>query len=146
MGRDLGQLVAARRHELGLSRKELAEQAGLSYPYLSQIETGDREPALRTMHLLANALQIPVEQLAGMTSPGVWVSGPPLSPSLPPLSEPQRLMSTESALEMWRDKVMAPVERRLRPIPPAIRIALLNELLSQAVGELMDEHSDSHRN
>ncbi len=30
----------------------------MSYPYVSQIETGDRDPSLRTMHKLAEALEM----------------------------------------------------------------------------------------
>src|SRR5688500_12015499 len=45
VGRELGRFLEHRRHELGLSRRELAERSELPYPYVSQLETGDREPS-----------------------------------------------------------------------------------------------------
>ena len=42
MGRELGRFLEHRRRELGLSRRDLAEQSELSYPYVSQLETSRR--------------------------------------------------------------------------------------------------------
>src|SRR5687767_4708251 len=53
VGRELGRFLEHRRRELGLSRRDLADQSGLSYPYVSQLETGDLEPALKAMRALA---------------------------------------------------------------------------------------------
>ena len=36
----VGRAIAVLRAELGLSRSDLSERAGLSYPYASEIETG----------------------------------------------------------------------------------------------------------
>ena len=44
---EVGRKIASRREELGISRKELAELTGLSYPYIAQIETGYRLPSTR---------------------------------------------------------------------------------------------------
>ncbi len=68
MGRELGRFLEHRRRELGLSRRDLAEQSGLSYPYVSQLETGDREPALKTMRALAPVLDVRPEELAALQS------------------------------------------------------------------------------
>lgn len=153
MGRDLGELLQRRRHELGLSRRDLADQSGVSYPYVSQIETGDREPSLKTMHALAQVLEVPVEQMAGLTSPSQWLMSPPVAALA--MSHPTDLVRTvaadgpdrarrapqHDAVEMWRDKVMPSLERKLRNVPPVERIALLNELLSQAVDELREHEA-----
>ena len=61
MSLELGRFLEQRRTELGLSRRDLAERSGLSYPYVSQLETGDRDPALKAMRQLAPVLDVPVE-------------------------------------------------------------------------------------
>ncbi len=40
-----GEAVQARRAEIGLDRKELAERSGISYSYLSAIESGQKLPS-----------------------------------------------------------------------------------------------------
>jgi DNA-binding XRE family transcriptional regulator len=47
----------------GLTSKQLAEAAGISQPYLSQIETGKREGSIGTMKKIANALKIGLDDL-----------------------------------------------------------------------------------
>ena len=53
-----GRRLKARREELGLSRRDLVEASGLSYPYVSQLETGYRLPSHRALAALAEALQL----------------------------------------------------------------------------------------
>lgn len=48
----------------GLSAKALAEAAGISPAYLSQIESGQREGTLSTMKSLAEALGVSLDDLA----------------------------------------------------------------------------------
>ena len=55
------------REHRGLSSAALAEAAGLSQPYLSQIETGNRDGTLRVMATIAHALHIDIDDL--VTSP-----------------------------------------------------------------------------
>jgi ribosome-binding protein aMBF1 (putative translation factor) len=51
------------REHRGLSQRVLAEQAGMNYAYLSQIETGARKGAVRTMKKLAQALGVDLGDL-----------------------------------------------------------------------------------
>jgi len=134
MGRELGRFLEQRRHELGLSRRDLAERSGLSYPYVSQLETGDREPAIKAMRALSPVLDVRLDQLAGLVAGGAWsdtgstyaaMAAPPPSYEVSP---------SEGSAK--REKVLLSVERRLREIPPVERISLLNELIAQAVHEL----------
>ncbi len=74
VGRELGRFLEHRRGELGLTRRELATRAELSYPYISQLETGDREPALKALHKLAPVLQVRPEELAALLAGGEWLS------------------------------------------------------------------------
>ena len=65
--RRFGASVRAHRHGLGLSQERLAERAGLDQTYLSGIETGRRNPTLRVVLRLADALgRGPDELLAGV--------------------------------------------------------------------------------
>lgn len=131
----LGRFIEQRRTELGLSRRDLAERSGLSYPYVSQLETGDREPALKAMKQLAPALELRVEELASLVAGGEWTGSSydsfAASPPMARLSSPP---SGPSA-----DKVLLSLERRLRDVPPLERIALLNQLIAQAVEELAEQ-------
>jgi DNA-binding XRE family transcriptional regulator len=47
----------------GLTQQELSEKAGISKPYLSQIETGKRQGTVETLSALARSLDIPLDVL-----------------------------------------------------------------------------------
>ncbi len=49
--------IQKRREELGMSREELAEKAGISSTAIWRIETGKREPLASTLGMIAKALQ-----------------------------------------------------------------------------------------
>lgn len=52
----LGRAIGASRVERGLSRRQLADRAGLSYPYLCQLENGERNCPIGTLALVAAGL------------------------------------------------------------------------------------------
>lgn len=58
-----GRAVTARRAELGLTRKDVAARSGLSYPYVSNIEAGHKQPSAKALHALANALELRPSEL-----------------------------------------------------------------------------------
>ncbi len=61
----LGRAIRVLRTERGLERKDLAGAAGLSYPYLSEIETGRKRPSSKALFVIAEALGVrPSEVLA----------------------------------------------------------------------------------
>jgi len=67
----LGDYLKEQRIAAALSLRELAEQAGVSNPYLSMVERGVRNPSAQVLQQLAKALQISAEQLyvrAGLLS------------------------------------------------------------------------------
>jgi transcriptional regulator with XRE-family HTH domain len=75
---NLGEYLRDQRVSAQLSLRQLAEQAGVSNPYLSQIERGLRRPSAEVLQQLAKALRISAEQLyirAGIVSPDVGVGG-----------------------------------------------------------------------
>ena len=74
----LGEYLREQRVSSRLSVRQLAEQAGVSNPYLSQIERGLRRPSAEVLQQLAKALRISAEQLyirAGIVSPDGGVGG-----------------------------------------------------------------------
>lgn len=58
-----GRTVKQWRERQSMSRSELAEASGLSYPYVSQLETGLRKPSRDAARKIAGALNISVEDL-----------------------------------------------------------------------------------
>lgn len=68
----VGEFIAERRRAAELSLRQLAQQAGVSNPYLSQIERGLRKPSAEVLQQVAKALQISAETLyvrAGILDP-----------------------------------------------------------------------------
>jgi DNA-binding XRE family transcriptional regulator len=55
--------VAVWREYRGMSAKALAEAAGISQAYLSQIETGRRDGTIGTMRKIADALKLTLDDL-----------------------------------------------------------------------------------
>ena len=51
------------REHRGMAAKDLAKLAGISAPYLSQIESGGRAGRLETMRRLADALKLTIDDL-----------------------------------------------------------------------------------
>lgn len=71
-GSSLGEYLKEQRVNSQLTLRQLADQAGVSNPYLSQIERGLRKPSAEVLQQIAKALRISAEQLyirAGLISP-----------------------------------------------------------------------------
>ena len=67
--RQLGDFIREQRRSSQISVRQLAKTAGMSNPYLSQIERGLRKPSAEILQQLAKALRISAEVLyvqAGM--------------------------------------------------------------------------------
>ena len=60
---NLGEFIRTQRETASMSVRRLAEVAGVSNPYLSQIERGLRRPSAEILQQLARALKISVETL-----------------------------------------------------------------------------------
>jgi transcriptional regulator with XRE-family HTH domain len=61
--RDLGDYIREQRRAAQISLRQLARQAGVSNPYLSQIERGLRKPSAEILQQIAKALRISAEAL-----------------------------------------------------------------------------------
>jgi transcriptional regulator with XRE-family HTH domain len=68
----LGEFIATQRRSAQLTLRQLAEQTGVSNPYLSQIERGLRRPSAEVLQQLSKALRVSAETLyvrAGILDP-----------------------------------------------------------------------------
>ena len=68
----VGELIAAQRRAAELTLRQLADLAGISNPYLSQIERGLRRPSAEVLQQLSKALRVSAETLyvrAGILDP-----------------------------------------------------------------------------
>jgi transcriptional regulator with XRE-family HTH domain len=69
---DIGGFIRSRREGAQFSVRQLAEKAGVSNPYLSQIERGLRKPSAEVLNQIAKALRVSAEVLyvqAGILEP-----------------------------------------------------------------------------
>lgn len=57
------------RLKQGLTQKQLAAKAKMSYVHLSNVETGKADPSLSTLKRLAKALGVTVSELVKEPSP-----------------------------------------------------------------------------
>ena len=70
---DIGSFIKAQREAAQVSIRQLAARAGVSNPYLSQIERGLRNPSAEVLGQIAKALTVSAEVLyvrAGILEPG----------------------------------------------------------------------------
>lgn len=69
LGSDLGGRVRSLRRQRGLTLKELGRLAGLSHPFLSQVERGLARPSVGSVERIAEALGVPVAHLWAAPGP-----------------------------------------------------------------------------
>jgi transcriptional regulator with XRE-family HTH domain len=138
----LGRSLRDLRDERGWSRKDLAARTGLSYPYISQLENGDREPSFDTLTRLAEAFGLAVEELIAPATahrpptprpataggrqwiPGPAYQGPPASSEVPP--EPA---ATD------RGTVVDRAYQLLQALPPQERLDAAGALLARCLAD-----------
>jgi transcriptional regulator with XRE-family HTH domain len=60
---DIGGFIRTQRESAQVSVRQLAERAGVSNPYLSQIERGLRKPSAEVLNQIAKALRLSAEVL-----------------------------------------------------------------------------------
>ena len=71
---DVGAYIRDQRRKAQLSLRKLAERAGVSNPYLSQIERGLRQPSAKILKGIATAPQVSAETL--FTQAGILDGAP----------------------------------------------------------------------
>lgn len=86
----LGDFIASQRRAAELSLRQLAERAGISNPYISQIERGLRKPSAEVLNQIATALSVSAASL--------YVRAGILDPDEDHLSSTQRAINADPAL------------------------------------------------
>jgi transcriptional regulator with XRE-family HTH domain len=89
----LGTRVRELRHERGLTLKALGRRAGLSHPFLSQLERGLARPSVGSVERIAGALDVPVGAL--------WSAPRPEAAQVVRADEGTRL--PRGVRELWAD-------------------------------------------
>lgn len=81
---ELGKAIRIVREAKGMKLAMLAERGGVSVPFLSLVENGERQPSLVVLRKLAEGLGIPPETLILLSQPpgGNLRSGDQISQSL----------------------------------------------------------------
>jgi transcriptional regulator with XRE-family HTH domain len=93
---DIGGFIKAQREAAQVSVRQLAEKAGVSNPYLSQIERGLRKPSADVLNQIAKALRVSAEVL--------YVHAGILEPSEP--SEVRDAIITDTAITERQKQVL----------------------------------------
>ena len=122
----LGRAIKVARTALGFERKELAESAGVSYAYLSDIETGRGRPGSRSLLAIAEALMLSPSAL--MREAEVYraqMTGEPMSDRLAPPAEPEA--DLETMIQRYSDAAPSPAARRWFHAGRALAGAQLDE-------------------
>lgn len=131
----LGRAIAAARSAQGVKRRELAERAGVSYPYLSELENGTKQGSTQKIAAIADALGMTgsqllaqAEALSGAVGAQVpdWGTDPGLNPlggsrsSVEDALVPVIVAEVRREIDTWLDAELEPlVRRRVRAaLPP----------------------------
>lgn len=93
---DIGSFIRAQREVAQVSVRQLAEKAGVSNPYLSQIERGLRKPSAEVLNQIAKALRVSAEVL--------YVRAGILEPS--ETSEVRRAIVTDTAITERQKQIL----------------------------------------
>ncbi len=59
----LGTVISMRRKRLGMSQDELAKSAGITRPFISNVEQGQRNPSIGALTSIASALKTKVSRV-----------------------------------------------------------------------------------
>ena len=132
-----GRVLAEQRKKQGMSRSQLAEASELSYPYVSQLETGLRKPSRDAAVRLSRALGISLSDLES---------------AIPTNSSPQEIdrANRESERLLSRLETDAPIAAAMAAMP--LRAQLTDhrgsvdrdDLIGQLV-DLLEEFPEGER-
>jgi transcriptional regulator with XRE-family HTH domain len=106
-GPDIGDFIKEQRERANLSLRRLADRAGISNPYLSQIERGIRRPSAEILKRLSRALEISAESL--YTRAGLIDEGPDAPTVVEAVESDRRLTPRQKqvVLDLYRALVEA---------------------------------------
>jgi transcriptional regulator with XRE-family HTH domain len=102
--------IRTRRLELGLTLAEVAERAGLSLPYVANLERGRGNPTVDALRKLAAALEIPASRLLGDDD------GTPLDPIDLVLASMPRSLLQFSRTDRFAAEIQRLAQNEARPV------------------------------
>ena len=100
----VGEFIRTQREIARMSVRRLADLAGVSNPYLSQIERGLRKPSAEILQQIAKALQISAETLyerAGFIDPDAPARGVREAIAADPLLTPEQQQALLNVYESF---------------------------------------------
>jgi transcriptional regulator with XRE-family HTH domain len=102
---EVGEFIRLQRERANLSLRRLADRAGISNPYLSQIERGVRKPSAEILKRISRALSISAETL--YTRAGLIEGGPTPLPVIDAIEADTALSSRQKQvlLDVYRTLV-----------------------------------------
>jgi transcriptional regulator with XRE-family HTH domain len=124
----LGKRIAARREELGMSRKDLASATELSYPYIAQLETGYRLPSAKHQMTLSRVLGMSLDDLFATTEalPALRSAGAPTRSARPSIDE-----AIDRAVQ------------ELETLPSSVRMEALSRVQMKVMAGVVEDRSRS---
>jgi len=113
----LGRTIKLYRTAWDMSRKELAEKAGLSYSYVSEIENGGKHPSTKALHLIARALDTSPARLMDASEDLPELTGTLLArESGAPYLESRRQSGARARQRRWLD-APSPISQVVKDAP-----------------------------
>lgn len=155
-----GRVLVEYRRARGMSRSQLAELSELSYPYVSQLETGLRKPSRDAARRLADALGIDPLDLeatipANLKDPEIARANRETRKLLTGVSEvPMAMLSVDAFAigsaetprrrqddRTGRDDLIGQIVDLLEEFEPAERLDVLAEVQKLAMQRMLDQRS-----
>lgn len=127
---ELGKRIAARREELGMTRKDLALATELSYPYIAQIETGYRLPSAKHQMTLSRVLGMSLDDLFATAE------------TLPALRSAS--VTSRSARPSIEEAITRAVQE-LETLPSSVRMEALSRVQMQVMAGVVEDRSRASR-
>jgi transcriptional regulator with XRE-family HTH domain len=118
---DIGSFIRTQRETAQFSMRQLAARAGVSNPYLSQVERGLRKPSADVLSQIAKALRVSAEVLyvrAGMLEPRETSQVRDAIISDAAITERQKQVLLDSYAAFIQENEAIHEERPSEPTPP----------------------------
>ena len=102
LGNSLGDYLREQRQAAKLSLRQLSELAGVSNPYLSQIERGLKRPSAEILQQLAKGLEVSAESLYVKAG----ILDDENAGTIPPVADVRRTIAADPALTARQKKTL----------------------------------------
>jgi transcriptional regulator with XRE-family HTH domain len=143
---ELGQKIAQRRDELGMTRKQLAEATELSYAYISQIETGYRLPSAKHHVILARVLGVSLDELFGAEeAPPVPVRSQVFAHKAAVQAPLTDIAEPRSRRRPSIDEVIEQAAQEIESLPSSVRLEALSRLQLRIMQSVAEDQARQRR-